>query len=261
MKIFDSHVHIAELCEIEKILATTKYKNKYKIYSAISLNAISQIKEYLKQLDGFYAIPFITKETDIVLANKRTKEFCDKFDKAIFVPLVEENREVSFKDDFFVFKEHFLIHNYLELEKRKEYYSFLNENRYFLIIHCKDRIRIKYIKQLRTLYPNMNIIIPHMGRDVYENYEFTKKVIDAFKSDEHIFFDTSTITNVDIIKYAIQKIGFDRISFGSDYPLGFNQATEVSVSFNLFNELKISAENLNKIFYDNALRRCMSGKI
>lgn len=255
MKIFDSHVHIAEPCEIEKILTTTRYKDKYKIYSAISLNAISQIKEYLNQLDGFYAIPFITKETDIVLANKRTKEFCDKFDKAIFVPLVEENREVTFKDNFFVFKEHFLVHNYLEFEKRKEYYLFLNENRYFIIIHCKDQIRIEYIKYLRTLYPNMNIIIPHMGRDVYENYEYTKKVIDTFKSDDKIFFDTSTITNVDIIKYGIQKIGFDRISFGSDYPLGFNQAPEVSVLFNLFSQLKISEENLNKIFFDNALRR------
>lgn len=255
MKVFDSHIHVSDICEVEKILATTKYKDKYKIYSAISLDAISQQKEYLKQLDGFYAIPFVAKETDIFLANKMTKKFCDNFDKSVFVPLIEEGKEVTFKDDYYVFKEHFLIHNYLELEKRKNCYSFLNENGCFLILHCKDRIRIEYIKLLRKLYPNMNIIIPHMGRDVYENYGFTKKIIDSFKSDEHVFFDTSTITKVEIIKYAIQKIGFDRISFGSDYPLGFDKAPQITELLNLFDQLKISAENLNKIFYDNVLKR------
>lgn len=255
MKYIDAHMHIANLPETKRMLENTIYGKKYKIYSSISLNIISKTSEYIDQLSKFYAIPFILKETNIKRANDYVRNFCNENPNAVFVPLIDENKMESFESMAKVFKEHFLIHDYRNWKDRSDYYSFLSEKENYIIIHCKDGIRIEYIQNLRNNFPRMHIIIPHMGRDVYENYSFSRDVIDVFLKDEYVTFDTSTITDVNILKYGIQKLGYDRLSFGSDFPLEFKYVPSLRSLIERFEFLKISDDNMDKLFYMNALAR------
>jgi hypothetical protein len=255
MKYIDAHIHIADLAETTDIIVKTIYKDKYRLYSEVSLEMIKTTHEYLQQLDRYYAIPIIFKETNIIDANKKVKQFCDNNPRAVFVPLIEYNINATFNYNSKIYKEHFLSHNYEEWQQRTMYYEFMNINSYSLIIHCKDRIRLQYIRMLREKYRNIQIIIPHMGRDVYENYQFSKNVIDFFKKDDKVSFDTSTIADNNILIYALKNVGCDRILFGSDFPLGFSIIPNVEGLMSKFYRMNLKDNEIEKIFFLNAYKR------
>ena len=110
---------------------------------------------------------------------------------------------------------------------RTNYYDFLNSNDGYLLIHCKDKIRVEYIQKLISNFPNMNIIIAHLGRDTYEKPEFIMQVINNFKDNEKVMFDLSTIHNIDNLLYSIDKVGTCRILYGSDFPFEFKNLYEI----------------------------------
>jgi predicted TIM-barrel fold metal-dependent hydrolase len=62
---------------------------------------------------------------------------------------------------------------------------------------------------------NLKIIIPHLGMLGGNPTDF----LSAFKSRENVYFDTA-LANSDTIMRFIQKIGHQRILFGSDIPFG-----------------------------------------
>lgn len=252
MKYIDAHVHIADLAETTYVLANTVYKDKYRLYSCVSFEMINKIDEYLKQLYRYYAIPMIFKETNIKAANKKVEKFCIDNPQAIFVPLVENNINATFVYNSKIYKEHFLVHDYEEWQQRAMYYEFMNDNGYSLIIHCKDKIRLTYIRTLREKFKNIHIIIPHMGRDVYQNYKFSEEVIDFFKKDDNISFDTSTITDNRILIYGIKNVGCDRILFGSDFPLEISIIPKVDEILPRLYEIGLNYSEIEKIVFKNA---------
>lgn len=249
MKIIDSHVHIGDYERVKNILKNTIYLNKFRLYSSIDPNVVLNTDNYLNDTEGYFAIPIVFKEIDIVEENNFLEEHAKINKKAIPVPLIEPNTK-NFKS--LLYKEHFLLHNYEEYETRYDTYSFLNENGGYLLIHCDDKIRVDYINYLMEKFPNMHIIIAHMGRNVFENYDFTTNVIDQFHSKDNIMFDTSTITNPEILKYGISKCGAERILYGSDFPYekkitdSENQFTDIIYS------LGLPTSAMENIFYNNA---------
>jgi predicted TIM-barrel fold metal-dependent hydrolase len=62
---------------------------------------------------------------------------------------------------------------------------------------------------------NLKVIIPHLGMLGGNPTDF----LSAFKSRENVYFDTA-LANSDTIMRFIQKIGHQRILFGSDIPFG-----------------------------------------
>jgi len=68
-----------------------------------------------------------------------------------------------------------------------------------------------FVKKTRSL----KVIIPHMGGLGGNPIDF----LDAFKGRDHVYFDTALASSNTIMKF-IDKIGHERILFGSDVPFG-----------------------------------------
>lgn len=249
MKAIDSHVHIGEYERVKNILENTIYANKYRLYSAINPNVILNTKEYLDSVEGYFAIPIVFKEIDIAKENAFLQKYALNNSNALIVPLIEPNSE---NVNNLIYKEHFLLHTYEELRSRCNTYDFLNENNGYLLIHCDDKIRKEYINELIKTYPNMNIIIAHMGRNVYEDLEFNKNIIDQFYNKDNVLFDTSTITKTEILKYGISRCGSNRILYGSDFPYEKRIDDSEEKFSRILYMLGLHDNQLENILYKNA---------
>jgi uncharacterized protein len=62
---------------------------------------------------------------------------------------------------------------------------------------------------------NLKIIIPHLGMLGGNQMDF----LHAFKGRENVYFDTA-LASTDTVMRFIEKIGHERILFGSDIPFG-----------------------------------------
>jgi len=62
---------------------------------------------------------------------------------------------------------------------------------------------------------NLKVIIPHLGGLGGNPMDF----LDAFKGRDNVYFDTALASSDTIIKF-IDKVGYERILFGSDVPFG-----------------------------------------
>jgi hypothetical protein len=240
--ICDSHVHIGNYDRSCKILQTTKFGNKYKLYGSVDIEKIQKQDEYINGLKNFFAIPIIFKETNIAQENIYVSDYCSKHQNGIPVSIINNDFCIP---KYNIWKEHFLLNDHNEIELRKKTYEYINDTGGFLIIHCKDRIRFEYIQKLHQLYNNINIIIAHLGRDCFENTEFVYNILKKY-NDEKIFFDLSTITNPENIKNAFNMINNNNILFGSDYPYDSYDKIE-----NLKEKIYLYAENPDDIFINN----------
>lgn len=215
MKRYDTHLHLGNYTRCCEIIEKSEYKEKYKLYSAINLNLIENQKAYIDSLDDFFAIPIIFKEIDIDTENEFISNFCKAISKGIPVTII--GNQVNGNTEYYIWKEHFLLHDYNDWEERKPIYQFINDVGGFLIIHCKDKIRLEYLKLLSEKFSKINFIVAHLGRNANEDEEFILTVLKTFRNSR-FYFDVSTITNFKNIIMASKIISTDRLLYGSDYP-------------------------------------------
>ena len=162
--------------------------------------------------------------------------------------MIDKNDKFIGDYSVLLFKEHFLVNDFLDWRDRSKFYDFLNDNEGYLLIHCKDKIRVEYIKNLLINFPKMNIIIAHLGRDTYEMTEFIRNILLAFAKNDNVLFDISTIHNVNNILYALNIVGEDRILYGSDFPFEYESVEEI---YSLKKKLLNGLNNNEHIFVKN----------
>ncbi|MFC1493887.1 amidohydrolase family protein [Thermodesulfobacteriota bacterium] len=83
----------------------------------------------------------------------------------------------------------------------------------------KQDMTLKQIESLIKTYPDNKIILAHWGGGIFFYMLLKKEVKEAF---ENVWFDTAAspyLYNSGIYKTAGEIIGFDKILFGTDYPL------------------------------------------
>jgi len=115
-------------------------------------------------------------------------------------------------DDIEIFD--FLPHHQLDV---------LNQHGLAVILHIprpgrlKDPVNILQIRQIEKQYPNIRLIIAHVGRA----YCLTDigDAFDKLRQTDHVMFDISANTNADVFEQLIQAVGPERILFGSDLPI------------------------------------------
>ena len=128
----------------------------------------------------------------------------------------------------------------------------LSKNNACILIHCgryNDGSRssvtsFEYALELATNYPQINIILAHMGGN---DTSIVKKAVSYALGIDNVYFDTSGISTPVRVEVALRSgLSSDRILFGSD-------AMWCSFRGNYYNLLdaRISEEDKNKIFYDN----------
>ena len=108
----------------------------------------------------------------------------------------------------------FLPHHQLEL---------LDQRHAWLTLHVPkaDRLghprNISQIKQIRREYPNIVVVIAHLGRSY--TMPHARESLPQLADDEGLYFDNSAVLNPDVHRYALETLGPARILFGTDNPI------------------------------------------
>jgi len=201
--------------------------------------------------------------------NEWVREFCTRYKKAIPFGCVwpEDKDRVEyikkiFDDyDFYGIKIQPLVQNfYLDDKRMYEIYDLILDRGKWLCVHIgtapysNEYVGYKNFIKFIEKYPNMNIIIPHMGAFEYNKF---LKLLDKY---ENLYLDTTMIyipDNIfperkakrpkpdDLTSYQ------DRILFGSDFPnipYEYNLSTKGLLSLNLPRNI------YENIFFNNAKR-------
>lgn len=137
-------------------------------------------------------------------------------------------------------KLHPLYHQYSLEEYGEQILSFASNFCTVLLIHPEKEA--SYILPMADQHPELNFIVAHLGGETY---------VDAveFAKHKNVYTDTSGIASSNnlIIEYAYNRIGADRILFGTDtYSAAFQRGR---IEFAL-----IPQEAKNNILRENALR-------
>lgn len=108
----------------------------------------------------------------------------------------------------------FLPHHQLEVLDRHGWIVMLHIPRNGRL---KDRVNLAQMLEIEQRYPNVKVIIAHVGRAYCDS-----DVGDAFEvlaPTEKMIFDFSANTNANVFRQLIEAVGPKRIAFGSDLPI------------------------------------------
>ena len=262
--IIDAHIHIGEKDWCKKTVETSKYKDLYRIYSCIDPEVVSETNDFLKDIDKYFAIPLFFCESNIEKANSDLMLRIKDDKKAIpilLLPSSNHMNELLLNLKYNILKEHFTLHNPDNYLERAVVYDYLSETNGYLLLHTFTKNIISHVKKLRANFPNMKIIVAHLGRDPKQTINFTTNVIDTFYSDQKIYTDVSTITNPELIKYAVKKYGSSRILYGSDFPFSTESGTRSEDFIVTALKANLTSSEYDNLFYKTADNIISTSKI
>lgn len=122
----------------------------------------------------------------------------------------------------------------------------LNDYGGVLLLHCGRWVEMSgwhYGVETAKKYTKIKVIFAHMG-GTHPDLSF--KAIEAAKTVNNIWMDTSQTRQLVVLKRAIQKLGAEKILFGSDMPWGNYLQNLVGIL-----ELNLSEAVLNKVLREN----------
>ena len=108
----------------------------------------------------------------------------------------------------------FLPHHVLEV---------VNDRHAWVTLHIPKAARlghpdnVREIRELRRRYPNIALVIAHLGRCYTEPHAL--EALPQFADDPGLFFDSSAVLNPACHRVALQHLGPGRIVYGSDNPI------------------------------------------
>ena len=180
----------------------------------------------------------------------------------------------------------FLPHHQLEL---------LNRRRGWVTLHVPKAARLGHpdniaqIRQIRREYPDVILVIAHLGRSY--TLPHAEESLPLLADDEGLYFDNSAVMNPEVHRFALETLGPDRILYGTDnpvfymrgrrqwrgrtylnrtdYPFHFNrdrEPPEVEAAYTLYmyeallavkracGQLGLGRNDVEAIFYGNAQR-------
>jgi len=110
-------------------------------------------------------------------------------------------------------------------------------------IHCSGygASHPNALRLICSTYPELKVIIGHMAQGSVD-------AIRVAEDFDNVFLETSTYRGFKVIEYAVNRIGSDRVLFGSDYPYS-NIQMEISKIMNL----RVSWDDKIKIMGLNSL--------
>ncbi|MCC6681359.1 MAG: amidohydrolase family protein [Phycisphaeraceae bacterium] len=179
----------------------------------------------------------------------------------------------------------FLPHHALQVADQRRAWITLHVPRADRLGHPDN---IREVKLIREKYPNVKLVIAHLGR----NYTLphARESLVHFKDDPGLYFDNSAVLNPDVLRYTLELLGPSRILYGTDnpvfymrgrrqwrgrqyfnrtsHPFHFNrerEPAEIEARYTLYmyeallalrracEDLQLSAHDLQRIFCDNAV--------
>jgi uncharacterized protein len=116
----------------------------------------------------------------------------------------------------------YLPHSHLEASEELGWIVMLHISR---PDRLADPVNIAQLKEISKTYPNIKIIIAHIGRSYCPRHGMIG--IPALKDYENLLFDISASTNESVMELLIREVGTKRILFGSDMPITAMRAKRI----------------------------------
>lgn len=199
--------------------------------SVLEANTIEEENEYLFEL--CQKDPFVYQWVVVDPRQKKTYEQANK---------MLENKKVL------GIKLHSVYHQYDIMEYVDEIFDFASNVKATVLMH-PDKI-LETAKKA-DFYPNMNLIIAHIG--IMEHIEAIKN-----SKNKNIYTDTSGSYSYknNIIEYAVQNIGSERIMFGTDtYAAAFQYGRIFFADISEADKENILYKNAERLFKGKFLQR------
>lgn len=93
-------------------------------------------------------------------------------------------------------------------------YEFADKNSLAVLIHTWSSENVNSVVQVAKKYKNLKLILAH---SLFTDYNAKISAIEAIKRHENIYADTTRSTTYDgALEWAVDKIGADRLLYGSD---------------------------------------------
>jgi hypothetical protein len=80
-----------------------------------------------------------------------------------------------------------------------------------------DPRNLAEIQEIRRRYPRIVLVVAHIGRSYAGGY--ARKGLPVLCEDEGVLFDTSAVLNPSVLAVALDRVGPQRLLFGSDFPI------------------------------------------
>ena len=126
-----------------------------------------------------------------------------------------------------------------------------------LVIHSNYLDALNCLKR----FPDTKVILAHCGRGIEKlSPSERRKVLFEFKKFNFAYFDTSTVTSVQVLTDVISIIGPDRVLYGSDTPYNLERMVngkrtvgdaQLDALSRAIAKLKLSAKEEESIMYSN----------
>jgi predicted TIM-barrel fold metal-dependent hydrolase len=240
MKIIDGHIHIG------------KWSNLFFNYETTVEQAVEVMKS--SGIDGAVCLPTdATTNTTLLNETINRKDF--KFYFAAWI-----NPEDSELDAFLennlkyisIFKFHPSVQKIkITDESYRKYIEIAVETDKPIVVHCgrwKEIASFKFPLELSKKYPDLKIILAHLGGDQPSLYLECAKEVKAL-NNKNIYLGTESVREFYFVNEVVKTTGADRVIFGSDYNLGLPK-----MYIPIIESLNISNEQKELIFSGNILR-------
>jgi len=80
-----------------------------------------------------------------------------------------------------------------------------------------DPANLAEVREIRCRYPRVVLVVAHLGRSYAGRY--AREGLPVLCEDEGILFDTSAVLNPAVHAVALDRVGPERLLFGSDFPI------------------------------------------
>ena len=238
--IIDSHVHIGKTEKTNRYFTFDGYyilMKKYGVDESIVMPNLSSViktenlnKEFMKNLldlsksIDFCFYPFIIIDPREIETLNQISYFRDHIYGVKFHPSISETLITDYKMDIFMTNINVPV-----------------------LVHCgRNRLsHISYLIQTAKRFKNINFIAAHMGGNATDLIEEAIQLISKEQLD-NMWLDTSAGKLPWLIEEAVNKIGSEKILFGSDEPY-----SDTRIGIQCVELAEISDEDKEKIFYKN----------
>jgi len=110
----------------------------------------------------------------------------------------------------------------------------LDAHRMLLTLHIPrgqrlaDPVNQRQIVEMAKRYPNVTIILAHIGRAYYVSN--VVGYLDDLRPLDNVYFDTTMVCNWEVLEYTFQQIQPHKLLYGTDIPLALAPGTSVEIN-------------------------------
>ena len=240
MKIIDAHIHIG------------KWSDVFFNYESTVEQAIEVMKN--SGVDAAVCMPAdATSNEELFSQTYNNPDF--KFYYKAWINPDDENLDDFLEknlDNIYLFKIHPSILRRRITDKSLEIYLEIAERKKKpIVVHCGNWLDIasyKYPLELSSKYPNLNIILAHLGGDSPGLY---LQCANEVKNGNYpnVYLGTESVREFYFVNEVVHKVGAEKVIFGSDYNLGLPQ-----MYIPIIESLDIPTYDKELIFSGNILR-------